>query len=67
MVGAGALERVAMSIYGHKTKLVFDRYDIVNLRDLEQVALSVERYLSDAPGTPTYAAGTKKAHNMMLT
>jgi hypothetical protein len=39
----------------------------VNLRDLEQAALSVERYLGDAPGTPADAPGTKKTHKMMLT
>ena len=38
----------------------------MNLRDLEQAALNVERYLGDSQGAPAHAAGTKKAHNMTL-
>jgi hypothetical protein len=43
MVNDGVPERVAMTITGHKTRAVFDRYHIVSPGDLQEAALKAGR------------------------
>jgi hypothetical protein len=42
---AGISRAVAMKISGHKTRAVFDRYNIVSGRDIEDAGRKLEEFL----------------------
>jgi hypothetical protein len=53
MVRAGVAENVAMSISGHRTRAIFNRYNIASDDDRRDAMVKVAAYVSTLPTTST--------------
>ncbi len=65
LVRAGVSEKVAMEISGHKTREIFDRYNIVSGRDLTEAAHKLDRYFEEKKHNTSTMAPQKETPSLL--
>jgi hypothetical protein len=60
MVRAGVRESVAMDLSGHKTRSVFDRYDITSGKDLREAVQRTDALVRETPDRTVLALAQDK-------
>lgn len=58
MVRSGTSEKICMAISGHKTRSIFDRYDIVSERDLIAAARRLSNHINGSDPIPDKSSVT---------
>ena len=63
LIRAGVSERVAMRISGHRSRSVFDRYNVTSDRDLHDAARKLANYIEELNKLGTLTGTLAKAEN----
>ena len=62
LVGAGVSEGVAIVMCGHKTRAIFDRYNVTSEKDIRGAAVLLTAHLHSAHGASTFRTTVRRCN-----